>query len=30
MLIICYDNFIKLLVNLQQNYKIFYFAATRL
>ena len=30
MLIICYDNFIKLLVNQRQNYKIFYFAATRL
>lgn len=28
MLIICYDNFIKLLVNLRQNYKIFNFAAT--
>lgn len=25
MLIICYDNFIKLLVNLRQNYKIFNF-----
>ncbi len=30
MLIICYDNFIKLLVNLRLNYKIFNFAATRL
>lgn len=30
MLIICYDNFIKLLVNLRQKYKIFNFVATRL
>ena len=28
MLIILYDNFIKLLVTMRQNYKIFNFAAT--